>query len=119
MLNNRNNNRTREIPEELVGKISEFNAPIIVEGKNDIKALQEIGIQNEMIKLSGKPLYELCTEVSRIHNEVIILMDYDSAGHKLAAKLTGFFQHLGTKANLKLRSEIFANVSVSTVEALR
>ncbi len=119
MLNNRKNHRTREVPEELVGKISEFNAPIIVEGKKDVESLEKIGIQNEIIKLSGRPLYELCVDVSRDYDEVIILTDYDSAGHKIAAKLTGFFQRLGTKVNLKLRREIFANVTVSTVEALR
>lgn len=70
---------------------------IIVEGKKDIKSLNELGI--ECTKISG-PLKVFCEKTAENHKKVILLMDTNKEGGELTKKLKEYFSILGTNVNI-------------------
>ena len=71
-------NNSQQILEHLE-KIRDSGILVIVEGKNDRKALAEFGITNVMV-LYGKALFEVVEEVEARTKECIILTDLDKKG---------------------------------------
>lgn len=81
--------------------------PIIVEGGKDEKALREIGIYGEIIKLNkGKTIAIFCEEVAKLHKEVIILTDWDFKGGELSKMLKKGFKANCVKIEMKFRAKI-------------
>lgn len=75
---------------------------IIVEGKNDKKALEKFGCVN--VITINKPLYKIIEDIeSKNISEVIILTDLDSHGKKLYGYFYQEFTKRGIKVNNKLR----------------
>ena len=81
---------------ERLEKKSKNGVPIIVEGRNDVIALNQLGINGDLIsaKTSGKSFLDLICEVEqRESKEAILLFDFDRAGkvwtHRLATYLEG------------------------------
>lgn len=64
------------------------NDLIIVEGKKDRMALNELGLKN-ILYISGKPIYDVVDEaLSGNPDSVSILTDYDSEGELIAKNLS-------------------------------
>ena len=91
---------------ELLEKLSQDakqGMPILVEGPSDIRALEELGIEGNLIalKTNGKRLIEV---VERIEcppgGYIIILTDFDRTGRELALSLVEEFESMGLRADL-------------------
>jgi 5S rRNA maturation endonuclease (ribonuclease M5) len=81
--------------------------PVIVEGRNDVEALRILGLKGKVYSLNhGIPLFNFCEEISREHNEVIILTDWDSKGGKLARSLREGFKANAVEYNDRLRARL-------------
>ena len=99
----------------LLQEIKEGNILIIVEGKKDKRALEELGLTN-IITLYHKPLYKIMEELPA--KEVIILTDFDKEGKKLYGKLRQECLRLGIKVNNKLRNFLIKEARISHIEGL-
>ncbi len=98
----------------LLDEIIHSNIPIIVEGRNDKKALQELGLQN--IFTLSTPLYKI---VERIPGkEVVILTDLDKKGKELYRRIQHDCIHHGIKINNTLRHFLFKETNLSHIEGL-
>ena len=98
----------------LLEEIKPDNIPIIVEGRNDKKALQELGLDN--IFTLNLPLFKI---VERIQGkEVVILTDLDKKGKELYRRIQHDCIHHGIKINNKLRHFLFRETELSHIEGL-
>ena len=112
-------------PEEVEEIVNEFKDKlVIVEGKNDEKALKALGLKN-IIKINGQPLLDVVNQAVKIKKEIIILTDFDKEGRKLASKLNSLLEAFKRKPNKRLRrmfmkfgknkiEEVDAHVKIST-----
>ena len=76
--------------------------PIIVEGRNDINALHELGLEGDIIsaKSSGKSFLDVLGEVEgRGKREVILLMDFDRHGKEWTNRLARRLEEMKIKPN--------------------
>ena len=89
---------------------------VIVEGKRDIIALKKLGFTN--IFSIKKPLYKICEDIAKIHNEVIILTDLDKEGKKLYSKLKFGLERCGVKINNRFREYLFKETELAHIEGL-
>lgn len=100
--------RTTELLERLAEK-SISGVLIIVEGRNDIEALQKLTIKGEVIaaKTSGRSLLDVLREVrERDAQEVVLLMDFDRRGHEWTRRLAQNLEKMRVKANLFFWNEL-------------
>ena len=101
--------QVKEDLEKLLIDLNDANAeiPILVEGDNDIKALKLLGFEGEIIKINqGKPLFNLVEDLSKVYDEMIILMDWDRKGGQLARRLSDNFEANQMKYNLEFRKQM-------------
>lgn len=87
-----------------IGTIKDMNYLVIVEGKKDMKTLNNFGINN-VVSLKNRPLFEIVENVN--DREVVLLTDLDSEGRKLFNKLRHLLQRRGVKINNILRNNLF------------
>ncbi len=107
----KDNNKLLEQINELKKKI------IIVEGKKDKKALEELGLKN-IITLSKKPIYKIIEEIAEKAKEVVILTDLDNEGKKMFDKLNSGLQCHGVKVDNKFRLFLFKKTKLRQIEGL-
>ena len=81
---------------ENIEKIKDMGYLVIVEGKKDMKALKNLGINN-VVSLKNRPLFEIVENVN--DREVVLLTDLDTEGRKLFSKLKYLLQRRGVKLN--------------------
>ena len=95
------------IVEELSYRVKR-GTPILVEGKKDEEALNKLGINGNIIKVSGSglKLFEVAEKATESSSEVIILTDFDKKGELLAKKLSNDIQCLGSHPDLNIRKNI-------------
>lgn len=89
-----------------IDKLREFSLemPIIVEGRRDERALRDIGIKGEILKISnGMSLFEFCEAISERYEEVILMTDLDKEGNKLTKNLRNYLIYKGVKINEKFK----------------
>ena len=106
--------RRRELSERaldelrsMIDEINESRIPVIVEGRKDVIALRDIGIEGEIIKLNtGKSIVNFCEDVAMHYSEVILLLDWDRKGEELTVKIRKILQSYGTKSVLKYRKKL-------------
>ena len=99
---------------DLIAEIQQEDIPIIVEGRNDKKALQELGLDN--IFTLNLPLFKI---VERIHTkEVVILTDLDKKGKELYRRIAHDCIHHGIKVNNRLRHFLFKETQLAHIEGL-
>ena len=106
--------------EELLGwieKIKESDKLIIVEGKEDKKALSNLGLMN-VIQLGRKPLYKVVEIVVKKGEDVIILTDLDREGKKLYARLNHELGQFGIKIDNRFRNFLFRNTTLRQIEGM-
>ena len=97
----------------LIQHIIDNNLLVIVEGKKDQKALQELGVEKVMTLDTHHKLVEKVTE-----KEVVLVVDLDKEGKKLYGKLKDMFSRRGVKVNDKLRHYLFKNTTLRQIEGL-
>ncbi len=90
---------------------------IVVEGIKDRRALQDLGIKNEILVLN-KPLDAVAEEAARIEKEVVLLTDFDSKGKELYGKLKRDLVKLGVKVDAYFREWLQKNTKLSHVEGI-
>jgi 2,5-diamino-6-(ribosylamino)-4(3H)-pyrimidinone 5'-phosphate reductase len=91
-----------ELLERLAEK-STSGVPVIVEGRNDIKALRKLTIEGDFIsaKTSGRSLLDVLREIGeRDAQEVVLLLDFDRRGHEWTRRLTENLEKMRIKSNL-------------------
>lgn len=104
-------------------KKSKTGIPIIVEGKNDIIALNQLGIFGDLIsaKTSGKSFLGLIMEIEhRDSREVILLFDFDRTGKKWTHRVAKYLEGLKITPNLVFWKMLFDLVGhdVKDIESL-
>ena len=88
---------------ERLEKQSARGTPIVVEGKNDVYALHEIGISGNIIlaKASGKSFLDVLEEIEKIGKpEIILLFDFDRRGKEWTRRLANCLEGLKIIPNL-------------------
>jgi len=88
---------------------------VIVEGKKDKAALEEIGVIN-ITAIDRKPLYSFIESIEA--EEVVILTDLDTEGKKLYHTLKQGLQAKGVKVDTYFREYLFKNSKISQIEGL-
>ena len=83
----------------------EQGIPVLIEGQKDEKALKELGVNGNFIKVSGSglKLFEIAEIAAQSAPRVIILTDFDRKGNELAKRLSEDIQSLGSHPDLRLR----------------
>ncbi len=99
--------RLSRIVEELSFRVAQ-GTPILIEGKKGEEALKTLGINGNIIKVSGSglKLFEIAEMAVESSSEVIILTDFDKKGNLLAKKLSKDIQSLGSHPDLNIRKNI-------------
>jgi 5S rRNA maturation endonuclease (ribonuclease M5) len=107
-------------------KLSEESAkgkPIVVEGKKDSDALQELGINGKilMVKTGGKSFLQATVEIESLEGgEVILLLDFDRRGREGTKRFQENLERGKIKVNVKFWRELHNIVGreVSCIESL-
>jgi 5S rRNA maturation endonuclease (ribonuclease M5) len=95
------------------------DTPVVVEGKNDEKALRSLGIEGEVFHISaGTPFYELCEKIADKYKDVILFTDTDQEGQKLAKRFKGHMSQAGVRVNDRFRASLMGKLDVHQVEHL-
>ena len=93
--------------------------PVVVEGKNDEKALRSLGIEGEIYHISaGTPFFELCEEIACKYKDVILFTDTDKEGQKLAKKFKGEMSQMGVRVHDRFRSNLMGKLDTHQAEHL-
>lgn len=108
---------------ERLGKETVKGVPIIVEGKNDVHALQKLDVKGDFIlaKTSGKSFLDTLSEVEKKEKqEVILLMDFDKRGKEWTKRLTQHLEKMKIKPNSLFWRELLSLVGreVKDIEGL-
>ena len=97
--------------------------PIIVEGRNDVNTLHELGLQGDVIsaKSSGKSFLDVLGEIEgKEKREVILLMDFDRRGKEWTNRLARRLEGMKINPNLVFWKELLGLVGhdVKDIEGL-
>ncbi len=102
--------------QDWANKLAMSKLLVIVEGKNDIKALNKLGVTN--IRELKKPLYAEVESIASLAIRVVILTDCDKEGKKLYGKLKKDLNKLGVKIDGQYR-EFLLKSGYSHIEGLK
>jgi 5S rRNA maturation endonuclease (ribonuclease M5) len=98
--------------EQIISKLVEESAkgkPIVVEGKKDAQALQELGASGEilMVKTGGKSFLEATTEIEALGvGEVILFLDFDRRGREGTKRLQESLERGKIRVNVRFWREL-------------
>lgn len=97
--------------------------PILVEGKKDVQALRELGVEGKIssAKTAGKSRLDVISEIEQSgQREIILLMDFDRRGKELTEKLRQELEKVRVRPNLTFWNKLFGIVGreVKDVEGL-
>jgi len=114
--------KIRKVLENLTEEMSKGTV-IIVEGKNDVRALRTLGIRGRIIsaKTGGKSFLDVVSEVEDMKTrEAILLLDFDRRGKELTRSLRKHLEAMGVKLNLTFWKSLSSLVGteVKDVEGL-
>jgi 5S rRNA maturation endonuclease (ribonuclease M5) len=112
--------------EQLMAKLAEEAAkgkPIVVEGKKDAQALQELGVNGTFltVKTGGKSFLEATVEIERLGvGMVILLLDFDRRGKEGTLRLKHDLERAEIKVNTRFWWELQALVGreIQCIESL-
>lgn len=102
---------------EFIEKLKESNKLIIVEGKKDRKALEQLGIK-KIITLNKEPLFKIAENISKEHKDIIILTDLDKEGKQLYDKLNSSLQRLGLRVDNSFRNFLLKKTKLRQIEGI-
>jgi 5S rRNA maturation endonuclease (ribonuclease M5) len=98
--------------EQILTQLSEESAkgkPIVVEGKKDAQALQELGVSGAIltVKTGGKSFLEATLEIEALGtDEVILFLDFDRRGREGTKRLQESLERGKIRVNVKLWREL-------------
>ncbi len=110
-----------DIQEALELLASQPDIPIIVEGRKDVRALRELGIEGVIIILNdGNSIIDTCTSLSKEHSKAIILTDWDRKGGQLARLLMEALEANDMKYDTDIRATIsrLSKKEIKDIESL-
>lgn len=102
--------------EQIVVKLVEESArgkPIVVEGRKDAQALQELGVHGKIltVKSGGKSFLEATAEIEQLGTgTVILLLDFDRRGKEGMARLRLDLERAKVKADTRFWRDLQALV---------
>ena len=104
---------------EEIKERAEYNL-IIVEGKKDKAALQSLGIKGEFFLLSSQKnsLYESAEKIASKYKKVLLFLDLDKEGRKLAKTIKSYLNQLGVKVDTSLAKNLLRLEKTQFVEGL-
>ncbi|NPA76796.1 MAG: toprim domain-containing protein [Candidatus Diapherotrites archaeon] len=108
-------------PDHIIDLIREYSeeAPIVVEGKNDVAALNDLGIFSVVsVNAHGGPVGTIDFLAEGGTREIIILTDYDRRGEELHKRLAELALSAGIRVNDNLRKKLREVTHVRYVENL-
>lgn len=109
-----------EVEQTFIREIEQLKASntlIIVEGKKDALALNQLGLTN-ITQLSKIPIPSIIDSLSN-EKECAILTDLDKEGKKLYGKLHSGLQRQGIKINNRLRNFLYTETKIRNIEGLK
>ena len=114
--------RIQQVLENLIAD-SAKGCPIVVEGRNDFRALEQLGIKGKIItaKASGRSFLDVTTELeTQSCPQLILLLDFDRRGEELTKRLTRHLETVKKKTNVNFWKELRALVGrdVKDIEGL-
>ncbi len=90
---------------------------VIVEGKNDEKALRNLGVKTEFFQVcNGVPFHDVCDKIVAEFSDVILFTDLDREGNKLNRKLKSCLSQRGVRVNDRLRISLMNKLETDHVE---
>ena len=98
--------------EHIITKLVEESAkgkPIVVEGKKDAQALQELGASGKilMVKTGGKSFLEASAEIEALGvGEVILFLDFDRRGREGTKRLQESLERGKFRVNVRFWREL-------------
>jgi 5S rRNA maturation endonuclease (ribonuclease M5) len=97
--------------------------PIIVEGKNDVKALRNLAVEGKIIsaKTGGKSFLDVISEAEKTSaKEVILLLDFDRRGKEWTKRIKQQLEKARIKPNTRFWRQLLTLVGreVKDVEGL-
>ncbi len=101
-----------------IEKIKQSNNLILVEGKKDKRALENLGIENNILTIN-QPLYKIVEKIAEKSSRCILLTDLDSEGKRLYSKLRRDLQKYGVKINNEFRNFLFKETKLRQIEGLK
>lgn len=101
---------------EWITGLKNSNKLIIVEGKKDKRALEELGIKNVVCLKNA--IYKEIEEITENNKEVIILTDLDKMGKKLYSKLKRGLTERGITVDNYYREFLFKNTKLRQIEGI-
>jgi len=108
--------------EEIQREADETPAPVLVEGRNDERALARLGIEAEVVRVSGngRSLAETAERVSRRYDVALVLTDWDSEGNALKSKLKPLLERHGVAPRTSHRKRLrdLTSKEIHDVESL-
>ncbi len=105
--------------EQLLQKLLESAAAVIVEGRKDKSAVENLGVgSSRILTLNRKPLFAIAEEVAANYKSAVILTDLDAEGKKLHGRLSTLLQQLGVKVDSRLRNFLFKNTRLRQIEGI-
>ena len=99
-----------------ISELKKCNKLIIVEGKKDKKALEELDVRN--IITLNQPIFKIVEETAKKNKEVVILTDLDKEGKKLYGNLNSELQRFGVKVDKKFREFLFKETKLRQIEGI-
>ena len=95
--------------------LKETNTLILVEGKKDKKALENLGLNN--IKTLNKPIHAIVDECADC-DKVVILTDLDAEGKRIYSQLSFYLSRMGVKIDNRFRNFLFRETKLRQIEGL-
>jgi 5S rRNA maturation endonuclease (ribonuclease M5) len=98
---------------ERLEKLTAKGIPIIVEGRNDVLALNRLGIFGDFIltKTGGKSFLDVVSEIDgKNKGEVVLLLDFDRPGKEWTSRLSSCLERMKITPNLVFWRTLFALV---------
>lgn len=98
-----------ELIQEVLEKLSLMATDhiILVEGPNDVRALNSIGIHGDMFRIQsdGGPI-KAAEYVASSGKDAIVLTDWDIKGGRIAAEVSAQLSALGVRHDMTVRKEL-------------
>lgn len=114
--------RSEEL-KKLVQDLIQLNneAPVVVEGRKDERALRAIGLTGTVLRLNkGISVFRTCENISKEHGKVILLTDWDRRGGQLSRKLREGLEANGVQydENIRAKMATLTKKDIKDVESL-
>lgn len=116
----------REKLEQIIAKLADEAAkgkPVVVEGKKDAQALEELGVWGIVVtvKTGGKSFLQAAAEIEALRvGEAVLLLDFDRRGREGTKRLQLDLERARVKANVRFWRELWglAGREIQCVEGL-